>query len=123
MIVWTHAVLSVLYACVLYFCICTCSAQMSKFQVKRRSRNTLIIIITFSSLLCFSSSIPFSSMVSRHCPVSDHQHSKDVKFPRISVPAPANSTVRTTITMLEEQMLKLSPFTILLHDFFEAFLM
>ena len=26
MIVWTHAVLGVLYACVMYFCICTCSA-------------------------------------------------------------------------------------------------
>ena len=26
MIVWTPAVLSVLYACVLYFCICPCSA-------------------------------------------------------------------------------------------------
>ena len=26
MIIWTPAVLSVLYACVLYFCICTCSA-------------------------------------------------------------------------------------------------
>ena len=26
MIVWTHAVLGVLYACVLYFCMCTCSA-------------------------------------------------------------------------------------------------
>ena len=38
-------VLSVLYACVLYLCICTCSAQMSMFHIERRSRNTLIIII------------------------------------------------------------------------------
>ena len=45
MIVWTPAVLSVLYACVLYFCICPCSAQLSKFHMERRSRNTLIIII------------------------------------------------------------------------------
>ena len=44
-IVWTPAVLSVLYACVLYFCICTCSAQLSMFHRVRRSRNTLIIII------------------------------------------------------------------------------
>ena len=41
---WTPAVLSVLYACVLYFCICPCSAQLSMFHMERRSRNTLIII-------------------------------------------------------------------------------
>ena len=45
MIVWTPAVLGVLYACVLYFCICTCSAQLSMFHMERHSRNTLIIII------------------------------------------------------------------------------
>ena len=45
MIIWTHTVLSVLYACVLYFCICTCSTQLSMFHMERRSRNTLIIII------------------------------------------------------------------------------
>ena len=45
MIIWTPAVLSVLYACGLYFCICTCSAQLSMFHMERRSRNTLIIII------------------------------------------------------------------------------
>ena len=47
-LLWTPAVLSVLYACVLYFCICTCSAQLSMFHMERRSRNTLIIII-----ICF----------------------------------------------------------------------
>ena len=45
MIILTPAVLSVLYACVLYFCICTCSAQVSMFHMERRSRNMLIIII------------------------------------------------------------------------------
>ena len=45
MIIWTPTVLSVLYACVLYFCICTCSAQFSMFDMERRSRNMLIIII------------------------------------------------------------------------------
>ena len=45
MIIWTPAVLSVLYACVLYFCFCTCSAQLSMFRMERPSRNTLIIII------------------------------------------------------------------------------
>ena len=37
--------LSVLYACVFYFCICTCSAQLSMFHIEKRSSNTLIIII------------------------------------------------------------------------------
>ena len=45
MILWTPTVFSILYACVLYFCICTCSVQLSMFHMERRSRNTLIIII------------------------------------------------------------------------------
>ena len=45
MIILTPAVLSVFYACVLYFCICTCSAQLSMFHKEIRSRNTFIIII------------------------------------------------------------------------------
>ena len=45
MFIWTPTVLSVLYACVSYFCICTCSAQLSMLHMERRSRNTLIIII------------------------------------------------------------------------------
>ena len=31
--------------CVLYFCICTCSVQLSMFYMERRSRNMLITII------------------------------------------------------------------------------
>ena len=50
MITWTPTVLSVLYACVSYFCICTCSAQLSMFHMERHSRNTLIVIIII--LLC-----------------------------------------------------------------------
>ena len=45
MIIWTPAVFSVLYACVLYFCIFTFSAQLSMFHMKRRFRNALIINI------------------------------------------------------------------------------
>ena len=45
MIILTPAVLSVLYECVLYFCICTCSAQLSMFHMERHSRNMLIITI------------------------------------------------------------------------------
>ena len=45
MIVWTLAVLGVSYACVLYFCVFTCSLQLSMFHMERRSRNTLIIIV------------------------------------------------------------------------------
>ena len=50
MIVWTPAALGVLYACVLCFCICTCSAQLSMFHMERHSRNMLIIIIIHCSL-------------------------------------------------------------------------
>ena len=49
MIVWTHAVLGVLHACVFYFCIFTCLAQLSMFHMERRSRNTIIILITLSN--------------------------------------------------------------------------
>ena len=45
MIIWTPTVLNVFYACVLYFCICTCSAQLSMFHMERCSRNMFIIII------------------------------------------------------------------------------
>ena len=51
MIIWTPTVLSVLYACVLYFCICTCSGQLSMFHMERCSRNTLIIIINNNTIL------------------------------------------------------------------------
>ena len=44
MIVWTPDALGVLYANVLYFCICTCSAQLSMFHMERRSRNMLITV-------------------------------------------------------------------------------
>ena len=44
MTVWTPAVLGVLCAYVLYFCICTCSGQLSMFHKEMRPRNTLIII-------------------------------------------------------------------------------
>ena len=30
--------------CVLYFCICTCSVQLSMFHMERRARNTLTIL-------------------------------------------------------------------------------
>ena len=45
MIAWPHAVLGVLYACVLYFCICTCSVQLNMSHMERRSGITIIIII------------------------------------------------------------------------------
>ena len=45
MIILTPAVLSVLYAGVLHFCICTCSVQLSMFHMERRSRNMLLIIM------------------------------------------------------------------------------
>ena len=51
MIVRTPAVLGVLHACVLYFCICTWSAQLSMFYMERRSRNTLIIVVIVLSFI------------------------------------------------------------------------
>ena len=50
MIIWTCAVMSVLYTCVLYFCICTCSVQLSMFHMERRSRSTLIIIVIITKM-------------------------------------------------------------------------
>ena len=51
MIVWTRAVLGVLYSCVSYFCIHTYSTQLSKFHMERCSSNTIITIsITTASL-------------------------------------------------------------------------
>ena len=47
---WAPASLGVLYACVLYICIFTCSAQLSMFDMERRFRNRLIIIIIIFKL-------------------------------------------------------------------------
>ena len=52
MIIWTPTVLSVLYTCVLHFCICTCSVQLSMSHMERCSRNTLIIIIIIIIVMC-----------------------------------------------------------------------
>ena len=57
MIVWTLAVLDVFYACVLYFCICTCSALLRMFHNEKRSRKTLLLLL----LSCFVPS-PFVSL-------------------------------------------------------------
>ena len=62
MIVWTPAVF-VLYACVLYFCICTCTVQLSMFHMERRSRNTLIIIIIIISSSAGCRLVPGFSVV------------------------------------------------------------
>ena len=56
MIIWTPTVLSVLYACVLYFCICTCSAQLSMFHTERHCRNMLIYYYYYHCVMyCFTS--------------------------------------------------------------------
>ena len=43
-IVWTHAVMGVLYTNACFVCIFTCSVQLSMFHMERCSRNTFIII-------------------------------------------------------------------------------
>ena len=53
MIVWTPAVSGVLYACVLKFCICTCSAQLSMFHMERCS----LLLLLLSSLTVFIYSV------------------------------------------------------------------
>ena len=44
MIVWTPAAWRVLSACVLYFCVCTCSAQLSIFHMEKRSLSLLFLL-------------------------------------------------------------------------------
>ena len=57
--------LSVLYACVSYFCICTCSVQLSMFHMVMHSRNTIIIIIIIIIIIMnTSSSSVFPSYIS-----------------------------------------------------------
>ena len=65
MIVWTPAVLSVLYACVLYFCICTCSVQLSMFHMERCSRNMLIVIVIIIIIVTMHTLIITSQLI--HC--------------------------------------------------------
>ena len=55
-------VFGVLYACVLYICICTFSAGLSMFHIDRRSRNTLIIIIVIIN----GKSRPLEGLFSKH---------------------------------------------------------
>ena len=47
MIFWAPVVFSVLYACALCFCIWPCSAQVSMFNMERRSTNMPIIVIIY----------------------------------------------------------------------------
>ena len=69
MIVWTHAVLGFLHACVLlYFCICTCSVQLSMFHMERRSRNVIIIIITIYQSSYFHIVELYATHVELKCP-------------------------------------------------------
>ena len=68
MIVRTHAALGVLHACVLYFCICTFSAQLSMFHMERRSRNTLIVIIIIIIATCLGE---IASLICNVCQYSN----------------------------------------------------
>ena len=54
LIVWTAAILGVLYACVLYICICTCSGQLSMFTWKGALEICsllLLLLLLFCSLV------------------------------------------------------------------------
>ena len=53
MIVWTHAVLGVLYACVLYLCICACSVQLSMFHMEKGALEMQsLLLLLLSICLC-----------------------------------------------------------------------
>ena len=67
MITWTPAVLIIFFACVLYFCICTCSAQLSMFHMERLSRHTLIIIIIIIIIILFFSSRSNVILIIQYC--------------------------------------------------------
>ena len=63
----------------LYFCICTCSAQLSMFHVERRSRNTLIIIIIIKvTAVCVKHQVVVSvtRLVERYCNLKENTHFK-----------------------------------------------
>ena len=49
MIFWTHVLFWLSYACLSYFGIWICLAQLSMFHMERHSRNKIIIINTMSS--------------------------------------------------------------------------
>ena len=67
MIIWTPTVLSVLYACILYFCICTCSAQLSMFHMERRSRNMLLLLLLLMAHLLSSAKRLHRDNLKRDC--------------------------------------------------------
>ena len=66
----TCAVLGV-YACILDFCICTCSAQLSMFHMERNSRNTIsinIIILPIKKLFASNKTILLKKRHGGKCP-------------------------------------------------------
>ena len=65
MVIWTPTVLSVLHACVLYFCVCTCSAQLNMFHMERRSRNALIMMMMMMMMMIIMITILYSTNVTR----------------------------------------------------------
>ena len=71
----------VLYACILYFCICTCSAQLSMFHMERRSRNTLIIIIIIIMYLMLLGCSKAFQMIDTHIHTATHKHIHTLRAP------------------------------------------
>ena len=105
MIVWTPAVLGVLYACVLYFCICTYSAQLSMFHMEKCTRNRLIIIIVIITLPLSSSFFSCTSSAPPHvtaiCPCAVmfqiHGHPPMPPLPSATLPFPSLSIIHSQL--------------------------
>ena len=87
MIVWTPLVLSVLFACVLYFCTCTCSAQLSMFHMERRSIIIIIIIIIISLqkkwpiIYTGTLSVPHEGSLRQVSPMKVAVHCRSLRLP------------------------------------------
>ena len=43
--------MGVFFACVLYVCICTCSAQLGMLHMERRFKNTFIVMLMMILLM------------------------------------------------------------------------
>ena len=73
--VWTPAVLGVLYACGLYFCVCACSMHLSVFHLEKRCRNTLMImIIIITQIVQIRRRFGTQPWMNRHYTVNNFEH-------------------------------------------------
>ena len=63
MIVWTPAALSVLQACALYFCLCICSAQLTRFTWKGALQIRSLLLLLLSSFAIVYEDLNYYQMI------------------------------------------------------------